>query len=125
MGDGPYYFFFRPFHLVHLEVPTTIAEVLLDADPLATVDGPHVSEVVAMAKRDLESGESLDCIGGFTAYGLVDTAEGAKGQLPVGLVEFATLEADVAVDRPIPLEAVRLDEDRTVVREWLALSRES
>lgn len=122
MGEGPYYFFFRPFHLVHLEVPTTIAEVLLDGHPLATVAGPHVTEVVAMAKRDLGAGETLDCIGGFTAYGQLDTVERAQGHLPVGLVEFATLSADVAIDQPIPLDAVRLDDSRTVVREWLALS---
>ena len=51
MGDGPDYFFFRPYHLVHLEIPMTVAEVLLDNEPLATVDGPHVAEVVAIAKR--------------------------------------------------------------------------
>lgn len=122
MGDGPQYFFFRPFHLVHLEVPLTIAEVLLDREPLATVDGPHVAEVVAMAKRDLVAGEQLDCIGGFTAYGHIDTLARATGFLPVGLVEFATVAADVAKDDPIPLAAVRLDETRPVVREWRALS---
>jgi predicted homoserine dehydrogenase-like protein len=124
MGDGPYYFFFRPYHLVHLEVPSTIAEVLLDRSPLAAVDAPHVAEVVAMAKRDLQAGERLDCIGGFTAYGHIDTVERATGQLPIGLVEFATMTSDVAVDEPIPLSAVELDESRTVVAEWLALAGE-
>lgn len=122
MGDGPDYFFFRPFHLVHLEAPTTIAEVVLDRMPLASVDRPHVSEVVAMAKRDLRAGERLDCIGGFTSYGLADTTDRARGHLPVGLVEFAVVEADVPIDQPIPLDSVRLDEDRTVVREWLTLT---
>ncbi len=120
MGDGPDYFFFRPYHLVHLEIPLTIAELLLDREPLATVDAPHVAEVVAIAKKDLSAGERLDGIGGFCAYGHIDTAAGAAGMLPVGLVEYATATADVAIDQPIPLDAVTLA-DNTVVREWTAL----
>jgi len=121
MGPGPDYFFFRPYHLVHLEIPLTIAELLLDGEPLITVDAPHVAEVVAMAKKDLARGEALDCIGGFSAYGHIDTAEGATGMLPVGLVEYATMTVDVAIDEPIPLSSVELDTSKTVVSEWLAM----
>ena len=121
MGDGPDYFFFRPYHLVHLEVPMTIAELLLDREPLVTIDEPHVAEVVAIAKKDLTSGEQLDCIGGFSAYGHIDTAENAKGFLPVGLVEYAKTTAAVVQDEAIPLSAVELDDSKTVVREWKQL----
>ena len=121
MGPGPEYFFFRPYHLVHLEIPLTIAELLLDNEPLITIDQPHLAEVVAMAKKDLTANESLDCIGGFSAYGHIDLAENARGFLPVGLVEFATMTTDVAQDQPIPLTAVSLDESTTVVREWRAM----
>lgn len=121
MGDGPEYFFFRPYHLVHLEIPLTIAELLLDNEPLATVDAPHVAEVVAIAKKDLVVGEQLDCIGGFSAYGHIDTAERAAGYLPVGLVEYASTTAPVQQDEPIPLASVKLDTSRTVVREWTTL----
>ena len=121
MGDGPDYFFFRPYHLVHLEIPLTIAELLLDKEPLITIDAPHVAEVLAIAKKDLSTGENLDCIGGFSAYGHVDTAANAAGYLPVGLVEFASMTSDVAQDEPIPLSAVALDESKTVVREWRSM----
>jgi len=120
MGDGPDYFFFRPYHLVHLEIPMTIAELILDNEPLATIDAPHVAEVVAIAKKDLAADEDLDCIGGFSAYGHIDTAEGAAGYLPVGLVEYATTTAPVAQDDPIPLSSVELD-DVTIVREWKSM----
>ena len=118
MGDGPNYFFFRPYHLVHLEIPLTIAELMLDNEPLATIDAPHVAEVVAIAKKDLLTDEALDCIGGFSAYGHIDTAENAAGYLPVGLVEYASMTADVSQDQAIPLDAVSLDESKTVVKEW-------
>lgn len=122
MGDGPDYFFFRPYHLVHLEIPLTIAELLLDNEPLATIDAPHVAEVMAIAKKDLSIGEQLDCIGGFSAYGHIDTSENAAGYLPVGLVEYASVTRAVAQDDPIPLASVQLDESKTVVREWRVLS---
>jgi predicted homoserine dehydrogenase-like protein len=121
MGPGPDYFFFRPYHLVHLEIPMTIAELLLDNEPLVTIDAPHVAEVVAMAKKDLAAGEDLDCIGGFSAYGHLDTAAAASGYLPVGLVEYASTTAPVSQDSPIPLSAVSLDESKTVVREWRSM----
>lgn len=121
MGPGPEYFFFRPYHLVHLEIPMTIAELLLDNEPLVTVDEPHVAEVIAIAKKDLANGEKLDCIGGFSAYGHIDTAANARGLLPVGLVEYATMTATVWQDEPIPLASVSLDESKTVVREWKAM----
>ncbi|RZV47839.1 MAG: hypothetical protein EX269_03930 [Acidimicrobiales bacterium] len=121
MGDGPDYFFFRPYHLVHLEIPMTVAEAVLDNEPLASVDGPHTAEVLAIAKKDLVAGENLDSIGGFTAYGHIDTAANATGLLPIGLVEFATMTDAVPQDDPIPLTSVTLDTSLTVVREWLAL----
>jgi predicted homoserine dehydrogenase-like protein len=121
MGDGPDYFFFRPYHLVHLEIPLTIAELLLDNEPLVTVDAPHVAEVLAIAKKDLAAGEDLDCIGGFSAYGHIDTAENAAGYLPVGLLSYASMTTAVAQDQPIPLSAVTLDRSKTIVNEWHAM----
>lgn len=121
MGPGPDYFFFRPYHLVHLEIPRTIAELVLDREPLITIDQPHVAEVVAVAKKDLQTNEKLDCIGGFSTYGHLDTAAGASGLLPVGLVEYATMTAPVSQDEAVPLSSVELDRSKTVVTEWLAM----
>lgn len=121
MGPGPDYFFFRPYHLVHLEIPLTIAELVLDNEPLITIDQPHLTEVVAIAKKNLADGEKLDCIGGFSSYGHIDTAAGAAGYLPVGLVEYATMTADVGIDHAIPLSSVSLDMTKRAVTEWLKM----
>ena len=122
MGDGPDYFFFRPYHLVHLELPLTMADIILHREALARVDLPHVATVVAMAKKDLVEGEALDGIGGFCAYGLIDSYEAAVDFLPMALGEYATLTRPVAQDEPIPLNAVQFDESKRVVREWRSLS---
>lgn len=122
MGNGPNYFFFRPYHLVHLELPLTIAEILLDQEPLATVTKPHVADVLAIAKKPLIAGEQLDGIGGYSCYGLIDKRNRTQGYLPIGLINYATMNKDQDRDLPIPLEHVALDTSRLVVREWMNLN---
>ena len=51
MGDGPLYPFFLPYHLVHFEVPSAIARVVLFRDAVAKPLGGPVVEVCAVAKR--------------------------------------------------------------------------
>jgi len=120
MGEGPAYFFFKAYHLVHLELPSTLRSILVDKEPLASVTEPHVSEVIAVAKKSLKEGEELDGIGGFAAYGHIDTVAGADGYLPIGLLDFANLEKPVDIDMPIALESVTLDLTVEAVQIWLS-----
>ena len=116
MGDGPDYFFFRPYHLIHFELPVTIAQVLLDKQPLGTISGPPVTDVIAIAKRDLSPGDELDGIGGFACYGHIDAAESAAGLLPIGLAEHGRITRPVKKDDPIPLDGVDLDAAANIVK---------
>jgi predicted homoserine dehydrogenase-like protein len=115
VGEGPDFLFFRPYHLMHFEVPRTIAQVALDRRPLGRPVGAPVAEVIAIAKRDLEPGEQLDGIGGFCCYGHVDIAEEADDYLPIGLAEHGRVVEPVRVDEPVPLSAVDLDEGAELV----------
>ena len=125
MGNGPDYFFFRPYHLVHLELPLTVADILLHGEPLASVEQPHVAAVVSMSKKDLTAGEQLDGIGGYCAYGLIDRYKDALELLPIALSQYATLKVDVAQDTAIALADVELDETSVVVQEWKAQAAQS
>ena len=78
MGPGPDYLFFRPHTLAQFEMPETIADVWINGHALASAVSPPVAEVVTMAKRDLRAGETLDGIGGYTCYGVVDTRGGLR-----------------------------------------------
>ena len=118
MGQGPGYFFFRPFHIAALEVPLTVAEVVVDRESVGSAPAQHVVDVVSMAKRDLKSGEELDGFGGFTTYGFLETAGKAADFLPIGLAQDVRLNDDVAIDEPIPLAAVEFNEDDPLVRLW-------
>jgi predicted homoserine dehydrogenase-like protein len=116
MGDGPFYFFFRPYHLVHFEAPFTIADVMVDNMPLGSPSAPPYSEVVSLAKQDLSAGIKIDGIGGASCYGQVDTVQSAKGLLPVGISEHARLLRNVRQDEPIRLDDVELDEEVYIVQ---------
>jgi predicted homoserine dehydrogenase-like protein len=87
LGDGPLYMFYRPFHLTHLEAPLSVARAVLFGDATIAPAGGPVCEVATIAKRDLETGEELDGIGGYTCYGPIDNVEdaGRDDVLPIGL----------------------------------------
>jgi predicted homoserine dehydrogenase-like protein len=118
MGEGPLHVFTRPFHLPHLEVPLSAARAVLWRDPAITPVGAPLLEVLAMAKRDLAPGDVLDGVGGFTWYGLVETARvlRAEGLLPMGLAEGATVTRPLKADTPIAYDDVEVDEDKPVAR---------
>jgi predicted homoserine dehydrogenase-like protein len=122
IGDGPFYVFYTPFHLPHIQIASTIGRAFVHRDPtVAPLAGP-VCEVVAMAKRDLKAGDQLDGIGGFCSYGLVDNTSDARAglALPIGLSAGRTLRRDVAKDSVITLE----DVDATVSTPVESLWRE-
>lgn len=123
MGRGPDYLFFRPYHLCHVETPLSAAEAVIFREPTIAPVGAPRAQTVAIAKRPLRAGERLDGIGGFTCYGVLDTVEGARGLLPIGLADGIVLTRDIAQDEPVPLDAVLLDDTNLLVRLWQAQER--
>jgi predicted homoserine dehydrogenase-like protein len=114
MGDGPLYSFFVPYHLVHFEVPFSIARVALFRDGLATPLGPPVVEVCAVAKRELQAGEILDDYGMYMTYGEAANATEMreKRYLPEGLVADCKLLRSIARDEVITYDDVVLPPGR-------------
>ena len=89
VGKGPYYSFFRPYHLTSLEVPLTAARIMLYGKPDMVPLPRPVAEVCAVAKRDLAAGETFDAIGETCYRSLAMTVGDARAQgaVPVGLLE--------------------------------------
>src|SRR5262252_6620857 len=122
LGNGPFYVFYTPFHLPHIQIASTIGRAVVHRDPtVAPIAGP-VCEVVTVAKRDLKAGERLDGVGGFCAYGLIDNVVAARAvaALPIGLSEGCVLRRDVSKDYVLSFD----DVDAPVGREVEALWRE-
>lgn len=120
LGDGPFFVFYTPFHLPHLQIASTIGRAAAVADPtVAPLAGP-VCEVVTVAKRDLKVGERLDGIGGFCSYGLVDNRAAARAAdaLPIGLSEGCVVLRDVAKDEVLSFADVESPADNLVRQLW-------
>jgi predicted homoserine dehydrogenase-like protein len=93
MGKGPYFTFFRPYHLTSLEVPLTCARAVLYGKADMVPMPIPVAEVCALAKRDLVVGETLDQIGEYGYRAWIMTAAEARnaGAVPCGLLEGSTV----------------------------------
>ncbi|HEY9013315.1 MAG TPA: homoserine dehydrogenase, partial [Devosia sp.] len=125
IGKGPYYSFFRPYHLTSLEVPLTAARIMLYGKPdMVPLPNP-VAEVCAVAKRDLTVGETFDAIGETCYRSFIMTIGDAreKHAVPVGLLEGGKViapvkkgelitKANAAPDATTRLYALRLLQDQ-------------
>ncbi|MDN5709397.1 MAG: NAD(P)-dependent oxidoreductase [Planococcus sp. (in: firmicutes)] len=89
MGAGPNYVLYRPYHLTSLETPISIARAYIYNEATIAPWKGLQAETVTVAKTDLEEGQFLDSIGGFTVYGRILSAADAKEKnaLPLGLVD--------------------------------------
>jgi predicted homoserine dehydrogenase-like protein len=118
MGDGPYYMFYTPYHLPHLQLPHSVARAVLFGDPTLTPLGAPVCDTMSVAKRNLKAGETLDGMGGFACYGLIDTYETCsnQGYLPIPLSVGCRLKRDIAKDAPVSYDDVELPAGRTCDR---------
>jgi predicted homoserine dehydrogenase-like protein len=130
IGNGPFYVFYTPFHLPHLQLMSTLGRAAVHRDATVAPIGGPVCEVLTIAKRDLKAGERLDGIGGFCSYGLIENSAAARAisALPIGLSEGCVLRRDIAKDSAISFDDVispagRLEE--TLWREQNALFRPS
>jgi predicted homoserine dehydrogenase-like protein len=121
LGNGPFYVFYTPFHLPHVQIASTIGRAALYRDPTVAPIGRPVCEVVAVAKRDLKAGERLDGVGGFCTYGLVDNALRARecNALPIGLSEDCILLRDISKDEVISFDDVKTPGGRLADVLWL------
>jgi predicted homoserine dehydrogenase-like protein len=98
MGSGPYFTFFRPYHLTSLEVPLTCARVVLYGKADMVPMPRPVAEVCAVAKRDLAVGDTLDQIGEYCYRAWIMQADEARtaGGIPCGLLAGAKVTQRIA-----------------------------
>ncbi|MFC1459424.1 NAD(P)H-dependent oxidoreductase [Microvirga arabica] len=108
LGKGPLYAFYTPQHLMAIEAPLSLARVGLQRDVvIAPLAGPVV-DVVAIAKRPLRAGETIDGLGGYMTYGVCENAATAAEQrlLLMGLAEGCRLKTDINQDVAISLDDI-------------------
>ena len=118
LGAGPYYTFYRPYHLTSLEVPLSCARAVLyktaDMQPL---DVP-TSDVCAVAKKDLSPGERLDAIGEYTYRAWIMTVGDARASnaIPCGLLEGGKVVKPIKKGELLTYENCTVDTDSGIVK---------
>jgi predicted homoserine dehydrogenase-like protein len=94
---GNYAAMYKPCHLIGLELGISVASVGLRHEPTGAPDAFR-ADAVAVAKRALKAGETLDGEGGYTVYGRLMPARAslAAHALPIGLAHRVRLAREVA-----------------------------
>jgi predicted homoserine dehydrogenase-like protein len=77
-----------------------------------------VADAVAVAKRDLSAGETLDGEGGYSVVGRLMSADESlrRGGLPIGLAQGARLRAALKAGELVTWQCVSVDETLLAVR---------
>ena len=107
--SGRFGLMYRPYHLVGMEAPVSIAKACIYGEPTGAPRA-HVGEVVAVAKRRLSPGKVLDGEGGCTVYGaLVEASQAsADALLPIGLCHGARVLHPVTAGQMVRYADVKL-----------------
>ena len=107
--SGRYGVMYRPYHLVGMEAPVSIARAFLYKEPTGAPKA-HVGEVAATAKRPLKPGDVLDGEGGYTVYGaLVEAAQASsQGLVPIGLCHGAKVVRPINEDQMLSYQDLEM-----------------
>ncbi len=121
---GRYAAMYKPFHLIGLELSISVLNIALRGEPTGRCRKWR-GDAVAVAKRALKAGETLDGEGGYTVYAkLIPAARSLKlGALPIGLAHHVKLTRDVAAGEILSSADVTLDETAQAVRVRRAMER--
>jgi predicted homoserine dehydrogenase-like protein len=116
-ASGRYGALYRPTHMIGLELGISVASVVLRGEPTGAPVGFH-ADVVAIAKRPLKAGVTLDGEGGACVWGRQLSAARSLelGALPLGLTGDVRLKRDVDKGDLLIWQDVSLDETNEVVK---------
>jgi predicted homoserine dehydrogenase-like protein len=116
-GSGRVGSLYRPYHLIGLELAVSIASAIVRGEPTGAPLGFR-GDVMAVTKRALRAGETLDGEGGYMVYGRLAPAGVSLAQraLPIGLAHGFRLVSDVPAGAVVRWDDVEIDESVPAVR---------
>src|SRR3954453_17094373 len=116
--SGWYAAMYKPYHLIGLELGISVLSAALRGKPTGQTRD-FTGDVVAVAKRTLRAGESLDGEGGYTVWGkLVPAARSlSEGAVPIGLAHGIKLVREIPAGRTVCWsDVVAVDNEAVRVR---------
>ncbi len=111
IGPGPYYLFYKPYYLGHMETMQCVAEAYLEYTARLQPAFGMKTNVFSYAKEDLKQGDRLDGKGGRQCYGLIENMDRPEvhSGLPILLSDNLKLKRDIGKDERITLQDVEVD----------------
>ncbi len=108
--SGEYGAFYRPFHMIGFELGISVASAALRREATGS-SVSFTADVVAVAKKDLVPGDTLDGEGGYTVFGRLSPARDSvlNRQLPIGLAHHVRVMRPVAKDGVVTYDDVDID----------------
>ncbi|WP_299819721.1 Gfo/Idh/MocA family oxidoreductase [uncultured Jannaschia sp.] len=113
---GRYAAMYKPFHLIGLELSISVLSAALRGEATGALEAFRAG-AVAVAKRDLRSGDMLDGEGGYTVWGRLAPASASTDAflpLPIGLAHKVQVVRDVPAGQALTFADVRIEEDSIV-----------
>lgn len=122
--SGRYAAMYKPYHLIGLELGTSVASVATRLEPTGSTRDWR-GDVIAVSKRALRAGEMLDGEGGFTVYGKVVPSERSLefGAVPIGLAHGLKLLKDVPAGQPVRWSDVQYDSSNQAISFRLEMEK--
>lgn len=112
-AKGRFNLFYRPYHLCHIETMRTIAEAVLDNRALLKPKYGLITNVYSYAKKNIRKGETLDGLGGYNCYGLLENNPKYKNDgLPICLAHDLITIRNINKDEKILLSDVLIKQNR-------------
>lgn len=114
---GRYAAFYRPYHLIGLELGISVASAVIRGESTGTPKD-WKADVVAIAKRNLQVGEILDGEGGSTVWGKLLPARQSvhDGALPIGLSNGVKLQKSIPRGKAVHWCDVTVDTNLEAVK---------
>jgi predicted homoserine dehydrogenase-like protein len=125
-ATGRYAAIYKPFHLIGLELSVSVLNAALRGEPTGSCRAWR-GDAVAVAKRALKAGETLDGEGGYTVHAkLIPAARSLTlGGLPIGLAHHVKLVRDAAAGEILTAGDVALDDTQEAVRVRREIERDA
>jgi predicted homoserine dehydrogenase-like protein len=102
----------RPYHLIGLEIGTSIASIAVRGEATGAPEAGFIGDVGCATRKALKAGSLIDGEGGYAVYGTIASAERSRGDklVPMGLSQGCKLVRDVPADHWITEADVSFDE---------------
>jgi predicted homoserine dehydrogenase-like protein len=113
LGEGPYYTLIRNFHLIHLEIPATIRQVLQGHGVLLDNSLHPTASVCAIAKKSLKPGTILKRSDrNFFIRGEAINIINFRNHVPIGLVNDIVVKRLIEPGKIIEFDDIEIQESQ-------------